>query len=75
MSHLVKLNPLDKNTEEFMKLLNCQDLVKNLDLYEDYSVSNLYQDVCKTLKNDSAFNEKPLLKNVNKSYLKIIMYK
>jgi hypothetical protein len=70
MSHLVKLNPLDKNTEEFIKLLKCQDLVRNFDLFEDYSVSNFYQDVCKTLKNDSALNEKPLLKNVNKNLFK-----
>ena len=65
MAFFVRKHPLDKNIEEIERLLNCQDLITNFDQFESYSVSILYQDICKIFfKNDKSFKEKALLKKV-----------
>ena len=64
MAYSTKKNPVETVAFKFRKLLNHQDFIENLDLYDEYSVHYFYRDVCSILKNDKYLQEKPLLKKV-----------
>jgi hypothetical protein len=65
MACLVKNNPLDKYCDDFKNILDNQDLIDDIELYDNYSTDNLYNDLSTIFKNDKYLNEKPLLKTVS----------
>jgi|LakMenE18May11ns_1017448.scaffolds.fasta_scaffold9751205_1 hypothetical protein len=65
MACLVKNNPLDKYCDDFKNILDNQDLIDDIELYDNYSTDNLYNDLSIIFKNDKYLNEKPMLKTVN----------
>ena len=73
MACLVKNNPLDKYCDDFKNILDNQDLIDDIELYDNYSTDNLYNDLSIIFKNDKYLNEKPLLKTVNLEEASVII--
>jgi hypothetical protein len=64
MACLVKNNPLDKYCDDFKNILDNQDLIDDIELYDNYSTDNLYNDLSIIFKNDKYLKDKPILKSV-----------
>ena len=64
MTYLVKMNPFDKNSNEFRSILASQDFLEYSDSYDHYTTFVLYRDVCILLNNDKFIKEKSFLKKV-----------
>jgi hypothetical protein len=64
MTYLVKMNPFDKNSNEFQSILTSQDFISYSDSYNHYTTFILYRDVCILLNNDKFIKEKSFLKKV-----------
>jgi hypothetical protein len=64
MACLVKNNPLDKYCDDFKNILDNQDLIDDIELYDNYSTDNLYNDLSTIFKNDKYLKDKPILKSV-----------
>lgn len=64
MANLVKQEPNDKNTQEFINTLKNQDIIEEEELNGDYSAFNLFEDVCLILKQVKYLNDKSLFKTV-----------
>ena len=73
MSYLVKKYPSNKHSNEFKALILNQDLIEDIDSYENYSNDLFYNDICNILRKDKSLNERPLLKTVY--FLKLEKYK
>ena len=75
MACLVKNNPLDKHCDDFKNILDNQDLIGNIELYENYSTDNLFDDLSLIFKNDKYLSEKPILKSVIEFYSVLFVFK
>jgi hypothetical protein len=62
MACLVKNNPLDKYCDDFKNILDNQDLIDDIELYDNYSTDNLCN-LSILFENDKYLNEKPLCFN------------
>jgi hypothetical protein len=64
MANILKNEPHDKNSSNFKCLLKNQDFIEESDLYLDYSIDELFNDLCKVLTKVKYLNEKSLFKAV-----------
>jgi hypothetical protein len=64
MANILKNEPQDKNSSNFKSLLKNQDFIEESDLYLDYSIDELFNDLCKVLTKVKYLNEKSLFKAV-----------
>ena len=64
MANILKNEPQDKNSNNFKSLLKNQDFIEECDLYRDYSIDELFNELCKILTKVKYLNEKSLFKAV-----------
>jgi hypothetical protein len=64
MAAIVKIDPNGFYSNDFKNLLTNQDLIEKIELVQDYSTNDLYNDLCIILKNVKYLNEKSFLGKV-----------
>ena len=75
MANIVKLDSSGQSVKELKNILMNQDLIEDIDSYEEYSSEDLFKDVCNILKTVKYMNEKSLLKTVSEINLNILNLK
>ena len=65
MASMIKIDPNGLYSNDFKNLLTNQDLIENIELIQDYSSNDLYNDLCNILKNVKYLNEKSFLGKVS----------